>query len=193
IAFSAFLMTRYAESERAVIEANVKQSLRGLAIDVDREIAGVARAATLLAVASSRLRTGDLEGFHRQAREAVKVEGLEITLSDKSGQVLVDTAADYGQALPKLTDSSRFEAAFAAAAPRVSGIIRSEMLGRPIIAVDVPIRDTENGTPYLLSVALASSTFQKILDDQRLPVAWLGAIADRAGRIIARSVDAEHL
>jgi PAS domain S-box-containing protein len=193
IAFSALLIVRYAETERAAIEADVRQSLRGLAIDVDRELAGAARAATLLATASSRLRTADLEGFHNQAREAVKVEGIEITLSDKSGHPLVDTARDYGEALPKLTGGNRFEAAFAASAPRISGIMTSEVLQRPIIAVDVPIRATENGTPYLLSVALAPSTFQKILEDQHLPVAWLGAIADQGGRFIARSVDAERL
>src|SRR5438128_724935 len=72
IAFSALLVIRYAETERAAIEANVQQSLHGLAIDVDRELAGAARAATLLAAASTRLRTADLEGFHHQAREAVK-------------------------------------------------------------------------------------------------------------------------
>jgi PAS domain S-box-containing protein len=193
IGFSAFLIIRYAESERAAIEANVRQSLRGFAIDVDRELAGAARAARLLAAASIRLRTADLEGFQRQAREAVKLEGIEITLSDKSGQILVDTAKDYGEALPKLTDSSRFDAAFAVTAPRISGIIMSEVLQRPVIAIDVPIRNAENGTPYLLSVGVAPSTFQKILEDQRLPAAWTGAIADQAGRFIARSIDAERL
>src|SRR6266481_1413191 len=137
IGFSAFVIIHYAAAQRADIEANVRQSLHGFALDVERELAGVTRAATLLAVSSSPLRAQDLEGFHRQAREAVKVEGIEITLSDMTGQQLVSTARDYGQTLPKLADIDRVKAAFDGDAPRVSGITTSAVLERSIVAVDV--------------------------------------------------------
>ncbi len=193
IGFSAFVIIHYAAAQRTDIEANVRRSLHGLALDVERELAGVARVATLLAVSSSPLRAQDLEGFHRQAREAVKVEGIEITLSDMTGQQLVSTVRDYGQTLPKLADIDRVKAAFDGDAPRVSGITTSAVLERSIVAIDAPIRGMEGGTPYLLSIALAPAVFQKILEDQHFPAAWLGAIADPSGRFIARSIDGERL
>jgi PAS domain S-box-containing protein len=193
VAFSVFVAIHDAEAQRADIEVNAQRSLHALALAVERELSGVERAARLLAASSSQLRDGDLEGFHRQAREALKVAGVAITLSDISGQQLINTSRDYGEALPKLVDPGRVKAAFEADAPRVSGVTTAAIQQRPMIAIDLPVRDTAGGTPYLLSVALAPAVFQKILEDQHLPAEWLGAIADASGHFIARSIDAERL
>src|SRR5258707_181464 len=84
--FSGFLLVRYAQSERAHLDERAHTAARSFAGDIDRELANATRATMLLAVASTRLRTGDLAGFHAQAVEALKVQGFSMVLSDVAGQ-----------------------------------------------------------------------------------------------------------
>jgi len=189
LGFTAFVIVDYAQFQRVAIETEVQASLHGFAFGVERELAGGMRSASLLAAISNRLRTGDLGGFQRKAREAAKLEALEIVLSDLSGQELVSTGTGSGENLPKLGDSGRVTAAFDSAAPRITGVIKSAVLQQPVVAIDVPVRNDGVGAPYLLSFNLAPAVFQKILDDQQLPAGWLGVITDAAGNFIARRAE----
>src|SRR6266851_2246035 len=189
LGFTAFVIVDYAQFQRVAIETEVQASLHGFAFGVERELAGGMRSASLLAAISNRLRTGDLGGFQRKAREAAKLEALEIVLSDLSGQELVSTGMESGENLPKLGDSGRVTAAFDSTAPRITGVIKSAVLQQPVVAIDVPVRNDGVGAPYLLSFNLAPAVFQKILDDQQLPAGWLGVITDAAGNFIARRAE----
>ena len=116
--------------------------------------------------------------------------GLSLVLSDLAGQELVDTRAEPDQTLPVSTDLEAIRRVVATGEPDVSELTRGAVTGEPFIAVNVPVL-RDGRLSYVLSLNIAPMLAAMVagLD---LPAEWLVTIADRAGRTIARSRDAER-
>ena len=186
VAFLAFLVLRYAQSEQVAIEETVTTHVRTLAAEVVRELDNATRAATLLTATSRPLRAGDMKAFDQQARDAITIQGLQIVLADSSGQELVNTGKEFGEDLPKTQRAAKVSALLANGTPRVSGLTTSTVTQRRVIAVDVPVPGAVGG-PYLLTWALDANVFQQIIEDQHLPAGEFVGIVDTQGMLIARS------
>lgn len=101
---AALLLINYYEREQIQLSNSAINRAQGVALAVDREFAAT-QSALLALRTSHRLPTGDLEGFHRRAVEAVTdTRADSILVLDKSGQIVLSTRLPYGAALPKLAN-----------------------------------------------------------------------------------------
>jgi PAS domain S-box-containing protein len=190
-AFAAFLVIHSAQTDRTTLERNGRDLARGLAADVDRELAGMR--ATLHALSTSPyLRTGDFAAFHRQAAELSALEGSIIVLSEPEGQQLINTRLDYGEPLPKRTASESFARAIETGTVQVSNVLIGAVAKRPLVTVDVPVL-RDGRVAYVLNMSIEPAAWDGILRQPTLPPDWVVSILDRRGIFVARSINAEML
>src|SRR5262245_62623868 len=81
LAFAAFLLTRYAATERARFESDAAQIARHVALVVDGELEGLVALLKGLAT-SSALATNDLAQFHAEANRLVAGKDEIVVLRD---------------------------------------------------------------------------------------------------------------
>ncbi len=189
LAFSAFLVLRSAGHEQDVIAAGVRQRTREAAASIDHEL-GVLRTRLFILSGSHYLRSGDFAAFRDQAIEAVQPYGLAVVLSDLSGQQLVNTRAEPGQALPRSLDLDGIGHVAATGMPYVSSLVRSPLTGQFFLALSVPVMG-RGAVTHVLSLDVAPM-LPRMIADLNLPPDWLVAISDRVGRTIARSREPER-
>ncbi len=103
---------------------------------------------------------------------------------------MVDTRAGPDQPSPLPNDIEAIWEVVATGEPDVSNLTRSAVTGEPFIAVNVPVL-RDGRLTYVLSLNIAP-TLAAMVAALDLSPDWLVTIADRAGRTIARSRDAER-
>jgi PAS domain S-box-containing protein len=187
LAYSAFLLHRYAQSVHVSNERRVLEIARALNADVDREITAVIT--TLETLATSRsLEYGDFADFYAQAKEALRSRSWHVVLIDAKGQQLVNTRVRWGAPLPRAeaTEYDLPRIARETQQPYVTDLFRDTVAGRPIFAVSVPVRKGKE-TPYALVMSLEPELLIDIVKGESLPPGWLAAVADRKSMNMARS------
>ncbi|MGA9012358.1 MAG: ATP-binding protein [Acetobacteraceae bacterium] len=189
LAFSAYLVLRSATHEQDVMANAVRERTREAAASLDHDL-GALRTRLFMLAGSHSLLAGDFAAFREQALDVTRPHGLSLVLSDLAGQELVDTRAEPDQTLPVSTDLEAIRRVVATGEPDVSELTRGAVTGEPFIAVNVPVL-RDGRLSYVLSLNIAPMLAAMVagLD---LPAEWLVTIADRAGRTIARSRDAER-
>jgi signal transduction histidine kinase len=189
LAFSAYLVLRSATHEQDVMANAVRERTREAAASLDHDL-GALRTRLFMLAGSHSLLAGDFAAFRVQALDVTRPHGLSLVLSDLAGQELVDTRAEPDQTLPVSTDLEAIRRVVATGEPDVSELTRGAVTGEPFIAVNVPVL-RDGRLSYVLSLNIAPMLAAMVagLD---LPAEWLVTIADRAGRTIARSRDAER-
>jgi len=186
LALSVFALNRMAEVEQAQIEQSVSQTAAELAADIDRELDRAV--ATLEALATSPdLQTGNLAGFHAQARRALKGSRAVIALIDRSHQQLVDTLKEYGKALPKTADPKTAERVFETGTRQVSDLFRGSISGRPVFNVEIPVFNAHGETHQILILSFPATHIANLLNKAQLGAPWITGVTDRQGIIVARS------
>ena len=172
---------------RAQLERDKIATARAMVQAVDSQLARVRTAAQALST-SGALSRQDLAGFHRRARNFIvetKV-GLNVVLSDENGQQLVNTLREFGEPLPRHGNPDLLRRVFATGQPAISEIYIGGLLRKPVMSIDLPVM--ENGkVVYDLSIGLMPSDFNGILAAQNFPSAWVSAIFDSTGTIVART------
>ncbi|MGE7416691.1 sensor histidine kinase [Methylobacterium tarhaniae] len=192
--FTAVLLGRYAALERIRFEQDARESVRGIALSVDRDMAGLVSVLQTLA-ASPRLRqegfgrTG-LAGFENQARAVQEATGLHLSLRRPDGTQLVNTALPHEAPLPQ--DPHPEDAEVVATRKPVIGNVRAGAPGRPT-TYDVAVPVMIEGAPaYVLSVTVPVARLHQILIEDLAP-GWTTGIVDRNGLLLARSEDHANL
>lgn len=136
------------------------------------------------------LDAGDYRTCDAQARDLVKWQGLDIVLENTAGRQQVNTRIPWGVDLPTaslLSDRS----ALAAPAPYVSDLFSSPEDGRLLVAVTVPVvRSGE--IAYLVGTTFDPGIIARALFGEAVRPPYFASIADRTGRIVARSSDNER-
>lgn len=161
---------------------------RNLTAILDRELTGVEAGLQMLA-SSPDLVGGDLEGFHRRARDAVRFQIADsYVLTDKEGRQILNTRVPYGAALPAGSAPKELLRVFQSRAPVLTGLFVGGLTKRPTIALGVPVlRDEE--VVYSLNVALSPESIADVLGRRALPEGWVAAVLDESGTIVARTRD----
>jgi signal transduction histidine kinase len=170
-------------------ELQLTETATALSLAVDgkvRESTGVLKALA----ASHALAAGDLAAFDREARQAVAGSHRWVMLADDQGRRLLDTALPPGAPLPP-TPPNLFQGYHEAPGKDVyvSDIIPNSLTGRPMVGVTMPVLRPGRPT-WRLAIGLSPRVPQQIVADLGLPPGWYGALHDRHGTIIARSIDA---
>ncbi|MFD0937697.1 HWE histidine kinase domain-containing protein, partial [Methylobacterium trifolii] len=184
--FTAILLMRYASAERARFEQDARENVRGIALSLDRDTAGLVSVLQTLAT-SPRLRDGDFDAFDAQARLVREAIDLDIMLRRIDGQEVVNTGVKRGAPLP--TMAMPFDAEIAGGTQRatVSGYIPGPTPGQASYAIAVPVQ-VEGAVAYILSFSAPLARLQGILGREVIE-GWTTGISDRNGLVIARLPD----
>jgi signal transduction histidine kinase len=154
---------------------------------IDAELRG--SIATLRALAASgHLQTGDLQGFHAEARRILSShpDWLNFTLALPDGTRIADAAHAPGSQLGRVVDRESFDQAVRSG-EAVIGNISVGPEGRNFgIPIRLPIVAYDGSAKYVLTAVLKPDSFTDLLRAQRLPEGWVAGISDRNRRIIAR-------
>jgi len=187
VTFAAVAIVRLARLERATSEQGMRETARALSLAIDRELAS-ARSALFFLVVSPHLRSGDLEAFHRQAIDALTLRGTSIVLSDPSGRELLNTQRPAGARRPPGDEVQPVREVAETGRSIISDLVRGAGSQRPIVAVSVPVFDGHR-VRYVLSMVLSPEALSSILLEQKFSPAAIGAVYDRQGVAITRTMD----
>lgn len=191
-AVAAALLIGYSyERQSKIIEQRTLETARALAQAVDRELA-IGQVALLVLARSPYLASGDLAAFHLQARGVIRdLPGDTLVLSDPSGQQLVNTLRPFGEALPLRGNPAQLRRLFETGQPIISDLFVGQVMRRPIIALDVPVRRGDK-VAFALAMGIFPERLGEILTRQKIPPDWVVSIFDSQGTHVARNRAAER-
>ena len=183
-------------NERHLLERNLRDSTRALAMVVDRELASRAAIASVLSGSQAldrgvELTQEDLDTFEREARRVMapyagwvvlESNGAEL-LSTRTGASRSSAAAPTPEAAPAATgsDTGVDFPTVTSLAPARDKASNDDMLA----SVMQPVR-RDGKTLFNLSVTILPQEMQHIIDQQRLPAGWVATILDGDGAVVAR-------
>ena len=174
------------ERERTTLQSRAIGTARALLQAVEHDLAGAESGLKVLAL-SPYLAAGDLEAFHRHAREVLREQpGNGIVLTDPYGQQLMSTIVPYGTRLPPSGVPDLVRTVVDSGKPAVSDLYRGATSRRPQVAVAVPVL-RDGRVAYVLIMGLLPERLSEILRRQIVRTAWIGAIYDSQGTIVART------
>ena len=185
LAFAAFLLTRYAATERARYERDAVQIARQVALVVDGELGGLAALLNGLA-SSSALARDDLAQLHLEARRLVEGRAAIVVLRDLEARQFFNTGRPFGTELPPaIPMAAEDRAAFAAGRVRVSQVYASPLTGETRVAVALPIMRAGEPT-YVLAITVPTLRIRDALLPA-VPPGWIVGVGDRDGTFVTRS------
>ena len=182
---AAVLISQNYQRERARLVRDSIGMARALTSAMDRELAGVQSALFVLAT-SPNLSSNNLRAFHGQAKEVLpNLIANNIVLIDANGQHRVNTLRPFGEALPSGV-SPQLRSMFKTGRPVITDLFPGPVIGRPLIAIGVPVRRGDT-IAYSLNAAILPERLSGILTEQRLPPTWIAAIFDSTGTVVSRT------
>ncbi|MDQ6618167.1 MAG: response regulator [Pseudomonadota bacterium] len=169
--------------ERASIEQSVRETTRALALVVDRELGKREIVATMLAQ-SPYLESGDFRRFYDQAKQATASTGGWVVLVDRERQI-VNTVLPFGAEIPPRPAGERPRFPFVTERAEVTPLAVGRITGVAAASIQAPVR-RGSATPFNVGVTIRPEELQTILNEQGLPAAWVCAVLDGRGTVIAR-------
>ena len=183
------LWSAYRDGRAALVE-HAQLNARAMSRTVDSVVSSATAGLQALAT-SPALVSGDLTAFAEQALRVLPYQvGSNVVLSDSGGQQWVNTLVPHGQPLPKHGNPD-FQARVIGGGPAVSDLFIGGVLRRPLVVVEVPVRQGGR-VNYSLAMGFLPERFAAILAQQRPEPEWIVSIFDSTGTIVARTHDAER-
>ena len=177
---------------RAELEKNTVLTARALAQAIDNHLRAARAVAESLANSDSLAR-GDLASFHAQARRVMSQVGLGtvVVLRDERGQQVLNTGVEWGQPLAAVPAPEQVRAVFETGQSSISDLHVGELMGKPIVGVDVPVI-VKGELAYALGLGIAPEHFNAILRTQALPGDWVASVLDSQGVLVGRTRGADE-
>jgi PAS domain S-box-containing protein len=182
------------EGQRMAVEARLRDTARGLALAVDRELGGVIAALDGFATSPAfgpDASAPDLPTLDAQARRLAARIGGSLELLGRDGELLIGTQRQPGGPLPRLASREFTERVFASGATTVGDLARSVFTGRPVVPIGVPVHRADESVALVAGASLPAERLHALLAAQRLPQGFFAAVADARHVLVARS-DSEH-
>ncbi|MGE0425751.1 MAG: ATP-binding protein [Reyranellaceae bacterium] len=176
----------YRKNVQDTAEANLRHA-RSIAAVVDNEFQRHATAVQVLA-RTPLLRHGNLDGFRRLAEATIAEQfpGATISLQLPDGRQLLNTAAPWSWELPSRGDLSSIDRMMRTGRPAVADIRFDPILQRPVLSIDVPVRDDAGNITAVLAIIPASEALNELIGRHRPPDQWTVSVFDRNGLAAAR-------
>ena len=169
---------REAENE----DRHVRETVRALALVVDRELDKRAAVARTLA-ASHALDEGDHRRFHAEAQAATQATDDWVVLVDIDNE-LIDTSVPFGTPLPRR--AWRPDLGLVTGAPQVTNLHLNPLTKAPVLVMFAPVPNVY--PPHFnVGVAFTPAALQAILRQQELPRGWQAAVIDRDNVVVAHT------
>jgi len=189
IAFSAMLVTRTASVQTRSFGRDVTAVARALSLAMDSRIA-LHRTALEALGRSPALARGDMTAFHAEMQAAAALLDGPLSLSRADGRQGLNTSRPAGAPLPRRTQAEHVARVAATGQAAVSDLTRGALGGQWLTTLDVPVPGPD-GSTWVLAVILRLQAIQALLQSQRLPADWVGAVVDRDGLFLARTLDGD--
>jgi signal transduction histidine kinase len=188
VAFAVLASALVAKHQRENYETAVKDRNRAFMSAVDAEVKGTI--VTLQALTASRaLAENDLARFHQSMLAVLQTQPswFNVILLSPEGRQLVNAAIPWGSKQERTAQQQdSFEAVVRTQAPAVGDLaFGGPYVKRAGLPVRVPvIRDGK--LVYVLTAVVKPETFERLIQQQRLPAGWVSGLVDADGQFIAR-------
>ena len=187
--FSAYLLYRFEEIERASATRVAQDTAASIRDVVDRELAAMATTLRVLST-SGYLRAGELEAFHDRAAAALDDTGNFVILADKNGGQLLNTRVPYGSALGPVSDQATLDSVIGSDSVHVSDLFYGKVARRYVFNVALPVT-METGERLALIMTRNADSLDPIIRQLKLEPGWSGALVDDKGVVVASTGDEE--
>ncbi len=183
---------RMSSHEREQSREVLMYSAHALTDATDALLSRYASVAQLLASTPSLARD-DMSVFRTVVERSSQVlANAAIVLFTPDGQGIVNTLARPDTPLPRVPAEALAAAdrAFETGQMQIASITIGPFTTTPVVGVIVPVFRARKPA-YALAIVIHTTEFLELLNTQEIPAGWLTAIADRNGRVVARSLDHE--
>ncbi|HLL20246.1 MAG TPA: ATP-binding protein [Rubrivivax sp.] len=190
LVLQTLLQQQLAQTERAALGLS-----RALATAVDNELRLSISALQVLALNDAMAATDQagLAGAHELARRvhASRPEWRGVILARPSGEIVFNTAAEFGAVLPPVAEPASLAQVVRTAQPAV-GTIASGPGGNYGVAIRVPVL-REGQVLYALTAILRPEAVLAVVARQRVPEDWIVSVFDSSLQRVARSRDSVRM
>lgn len=182
-----FIVSDY-QQQRARAAQEAIATARAAAASLDRDLASIESGLHVLAT-SSALDTDDLTTFHRQAKQALPFQNINnYVLIDAEGRQRLNTLLPPDAPLPTKGGPAQLQDIFKTGHTVLTDLFIGPATGKPFLAIGVPVQRNGKIT-YSLNAGIFPDRVATVLQAQRLPPNWIGAVLDSRGILITRTQD----
>jgi signal transduction histidine kinase/CheY-like chemotaxis protein len=191
LGFSAVMGAIFWYQQRRAYDERFLERVRALAIGLDRELEGHARALQVLSQSSISLQAGDVKTFYEEALRvrAEQPAWSTVVLADRTGAQLMNLQRPLGTPLPRVSiDESLIETVVTTGRPAVSGLVRDSVGGLYATNVVVTVRRA-GAVSHLVIALIEPRVWLELLARYPMASAATMTLLDQHGLIIARTLN----
>lgn len=184
---TAVLISYDYQNRRAQVNEDLITTARAMVQSIDSQLLRTRALAQTLATFGG-IRKDDLASFHAWATQVIADTGLglNVILTERGGQEVLNTRARMGEPLPMHGDIVGIQQVFDTGQPMISALYTGAYTQQLGIHISVPVLE-DGQALYALSVGVMPSDFDEVLIAQNFPAEWIAAVFDNTGTIVART------
>src|SRR5262249_4481410 len=179
--------------EHEALERAVTERAHVIVAALDRELARSLTSLDVLASSRQLDRNDNLRGFYEEALGLLRShpDWTTVSLASPSGEHLLNAVLPYGSTLTPLPDPASVRLVARTRQALVGSVARGSFSNKLQFPVRVPVvRD--GTTKYVLTSVITVTAIGRLLEEQRLPSEWVGAIVDASATVVARTGASER-
>jgi two-component sensor histidine kinase len=176
----------YIRQEERRIEGLAERQTAQVVSQIDNRLDAYRATLNVLAV-GRRLLDGDMDDLRTQLEQVSMSPGIWFTVRERNGQQILNTSVPRDEPLPAFAGRGD-PVIFNEGKPYTSNLIWAPVTKQWAVTLSVPVRvpPVTGDVKYALTVGLPARHLQTLVAD--LPRGWIAVLADREGKILARSL-----
>ena len=191
--FADWIAYNAADNQRAAAIVLAHDTVNRVGERITAEMTSQVQVAESLALSPS-LQGSDLKSFYREAQafKAARPLWFTVELDDLQGMQVLNLLRPLDSQLGPTADRESFEEVLRDRKPVLGSIGPLGVVsGRHLLALRIPVIHNR-ALRYVLTVAMAPDAVSGILRKAGLPDGWIGAVADRHGNLVARTLSEDE-
>jgi PAS domain S-box-containing protein len=179
--------------EQAALATTALAKVREITAGIDQYVAAQREAAEVMAQTGA-LGRNDLATFYEFAARLKSAEPgwSTVVVSDRSGRQLINLERPFGAPLAGPSDPASFARVLAQRATVIGDLAEpGNISGKIFVPIRAPVFDGDD-IKYVVTIALDPTRLTVLFALADAPADWVGAVVDRQGNLLARSVLADR-
>jgi two-component sensor histidine kinase len=183
LAFTGLLLLQADNVTRATMGLRASQGVDGIAEALERELQYMSTNLALLAT-SGWVETEDYGRLHARASQALEGTDTFLIAIDHQNNQIFNTRVPWGTPLGAVSDSVSVATATTTGRPAVSNKVFSQVAGKDVFNVVIPVLSGESQLKALILTRDADK-LPSIFQDRLPPLGWSYAVLDGAANLVA--------